>query len=106
MLIQILLSIFILFAIIRLITRFKKINSKISEFLMWLCFWVIAVVAVWVPNFLTHVANLVGIGRGADLVLYVSVVLVFYLFFKIYIRLEKIERNITKVVRKEALKED
>ncbi|MFH1376848.1 MAG: DUF2304 family protein [Candidatus Woesearchaeota archaeon] len=106
MLIQILLSIFILFAIIRLIVKFKKTDGKISESLLWFAFWVITVVAIWVPDFLTQVANFVGIGRGADLVLYVSVVVVFYLIFKIYVRLEKIERNITKVVRKDSLKEE
>jgi len=85
--------------------KFKKTDAKASGSL-WLLFWIITVVAVWVPDFLTQVANLVGIGRGADLVLYVSVVVVFYLIFKIYVRLEKIERNITKVVRKDSLKEE
>jgi len=96
MFIQILLTIFIAFAIIRLISRFN---------FWWLIFWIIAVVAVWVPDFLTKIANILGIGRGADLVLYVSVVAVFYLIFKIYVRLEKIERNITKIVRKDSLEE-
>jgi len=96
MFIQILLTIFIAFAIIRLISRFN---------FWWLIFWIIAVVAVWVPDFLTKIANILGIGRGADLVLYVSVVAVFYLIFKIYVRFEKIERNITKIVRKDSLEE-
>ena len=96
MFIQILLTIFIAFAIIKLIFRFN---------FWWLIFWIIAVVAVWVPDFLTKIANILGIGRGADLVLYVSVVAVFYLIFKIYVRFEKIERNITKIVRKDSLEE-
>ena len=96
MFIQILLTIFIAFAIIKLIFRFN---------FWWLFFWIIAIIAVWVPDFLTKIANILGIGRGADLVLYVSVVAVFYLIFKIYVRLEKIERNITKIVRKDSLEE-
>ena len=94
MFIQILLTIFIAFAIIKLIFRFN---------FWWLFFWIIAIIAVWVPDFLTKIANILGIGRGADLVLYVSVVAVFYLIFKIYVRFEKIERNITKIVRKDSL---
>jgi len=96
MFIQILLTIFIAFAIIKLIFRFN---------FWWLFFWIIAIIAVWVPDFLTKIANILGIGRGADLVLYVSVVAVFYLIFKIYVRFEKIERNITKIVRKDSLEE-
>jgi len=103
MLIQIIISLFILFAVLRLVLRFRKTELKISEFVTWLVFWLAAAAAVWLPDFLTYVANLVGIGRGADLVLYMGVVVVFYLIFKIYIRLEKMERNITKVVRDDAM---
>ncbi|HOY55864.1 MAG TPA: DUF2304 domain-containing protein [bacterium] len=104
MLIQIIISIFIFFVLWRLIGRFKKADLKISEFMGWLLFWLVAGVAVWVPNFLTSLANLVGIGRGADLVLYLGMILVFYFIFRIYTRLEKMERNITKIVRQDALK--
>lgn len=104
MLIQIIISFFIVFVLLRLVVRFKKSDLKISEFVSWLLFWLMAGVAVWLPNFLTSLANLVGIGRGADLVLYVGIVLVFYFIFRIYTRLEKMERNITKIVRQDALK--
>jgi len=33
------------------------------------------------------------------------VVVVFYLMFRIFVRLENMERNITKIVRKDALKD-
>lgn len=59
--------------------------------------------AMWVPNSLTKLANFFGIGRGADLVLYVGLVAVFYFIFRIYVRLEKMERNITKIVRDDTL---
>ena len=103
MLIQILIAIFIVFALGMLIKRFRNVEIKLSEFVFWGLFWVLAGVAVWVPNFLTEIALRLGIGRGADLVLYVSVVVVFYLIFRIYVKLEKMERNITKVVRDKAI---
>jgi len=103
MLIQILITIFIVFALAFLLKRFRKAEIKMAEFLGWGIFWVVAGIAVWVPNFLTLLANILGIGRGADLVLYVSVVVVFYLIFRIYVRIEKMERNITKVVRDKAI---
>ncbi len=76
---------------------------KISEFLLWLIFWLTAEVAVWIPDLTTKVANILGIGRGADLVFYLSITLLFYLIFRIYVKIEKIERDITKVVREDAL---
>ena len=104
MLIQILSSIFVLFALWRVIAKFRRSELRPGEFIIWLVFWLCLGVAFFVPQQLTKLANLVGIGRGADLVLYLAVVVVFYLMFRIFARLEKMERDITKVVRGETLK--
>ncbi len=103
MLIQILAILFCLFALWRVIAKFRRAELKPSEFAMWFIFWLAVGVAFITPASLTYLANLLGIGRGTDLVLYVAVVVVFYLMFRIFVRLEKMEHEITKVVRKEAL---
>ena len=105
-LIQILAIIFVIFAIWRVGFKFKKKEIRLSEFLMWTVFWLAVAVAFVTPESLTKLANLLGIGRGADLVLYVAVVVVFYLMFRIFVRLEKMEKEITKVVRKDTLDEE
>ncbi len=102
-LIQILAIIFCLFALWRVVLKFRRRELKVSEFIMWLIFWLAVGVAFVTPESLTKLANLLGIGRGADLVLYVAVVVVFYLMFRIFVRLENMEKNITKVVRKKAI---
>ncbi len=104
-LIQILAIFFVLFALWRVTLKFKKRELKLIEFLIWLIFWLAVGLAFITPESLTKLANLLGIGRGADLVLYVAVVVVFYLIFRIFVRLEKMERNITKVVRKNTLED-
>lgn len=103
MLIQILISIFALFAISRLVLKFKKTELRISKFFIWLIFWLAVGVVVWIPDATNMAANFLGIGRGADLVFYLSIILIFYLIFRIYIKIEKVEKDITKVVRKDAL---
>lgn len=105
-LIQILAILFVFFAVSRVMLKFKRRELTISEFLTWLVFWLAVGVAFITPESLTKIANLLGIGRGADLVLYIAVVVVFYLMFRIFIRLEKMERDITKVVRKNTLDEE
>ena len=94
MLIQILISLFALFAIISLIKTKKY---------LWSIFWLVGGAIVWWPNLTNIIATNLGIGRGADLIFYISIILLFYLIFKIYIKIEKIERNITKLTRKDAL---
>lgn len=103
MIIQILVTIFVVFALWRVIAKFRRQELKITEFLMWLVFWIAVGVAFFTPASVTRIANLLGIGRGTDLVLYVGVVVVFYFMFRIFVRLEKMERDITKVVRKDAI---
>jgi len=103
MLIQILLSLFILFAVLKILGRFRVKEINAGPLVFWLIFWFVVGVVVWQPNLSTEVANRLGVGRGSDLVLYVSAAVLFYVIFRLTVRLEKIEKNITKVVRETAL---
>jgi hypothetical protein len=71
----------------------------------WILFWLFAVGAVLWPNSTTIIANKFGIGRGTDFVLYVSMALIFYLLFKMNVKIESVGRDITRVVRKKAIDE-
>lgn len=104
MLIQILLSLFILFALINIWGRYRAKEVTLRSLFFWLIFWLAVAVVVWQPNLATEAANRVGVGRGSDLALYISVAVIFYLIFRITVRLEKMDRNITKIVREISLK--
>lgn len=103
MLIQILLSLFILFAVIKILGRFRAKEVAFGPLFFWLVFWLAVGVVVWQPNLSTEVANRLGVGRGSDLVLYISVAVLFYVIFRLMVRLEKIEKNITRAVREIAI---
>ncbi len=106
MLIQILLSLFILFAVLKILGRFRAKEMAAGPLFFWLIFWFAVGVVVWQPNLSTEVANRLGVGRGSDLVLYVSVAVLFYVIFRLTVRLEKIEKNITKIVREVAINKE
>ena len=103
--IQILLSIFLLFAVSRVWLGFKNRTISLPGFLFWLIVWILAVIGILEPSFTTYIANLVGIGRGADVVVYTSIVLLFYLIFRTQVMLEDIRHEITKLVREIALRD-
>ncbi len=105
MLIQFFITLLVVFALIRVSGKFRQREFSLVEFLSWFAFWLGAGVAVWSPDFLTKLANVLGIGRGADLVLYAGLVIVFYMLFRVFVRIEKIERQLTKIVRSDALKD-
>lgn len=104
MLIQILLSLFLIFAFIKVIGRFRAKEISYWSLIFWLLFWIVVAMVVWQPNLSTELANRLGVGRGTDLVMYVSVAVLFYLMFRQTVRLEKMEKNVTKIVREIALR--
>lgn len=105
LLIQIILVAIIASIISHSLLRFKKGDLDFKRLLLWIVFWLAAAVAVIWPDLTVLAANFVGIGRGADLVVYVSLVVLFYILFRLLIRIEKLEKNLTKLVRQRALED-
>jgi len=60
-------------------------------------------VSVFFPNLLTSLANLVGIGRGTDLLLYVMVIAFLGFAATTYRRNRQLENQITELARQIAL---
>ncbi|MDD3102295.1 MAG: DUF2304 domain-containing protein [Patescibacteria group bacterium] len=106
--IQILFIFLILFIISRLILRLKNNQINFLNFLAWLIFWLAATIAVIWPEVTSFLARILGVGRGADIIVYFSLILLFYFVFYVTVKLKLIERDITKIVGKISLndKED
>jgi len=83
--------------------RQRKIGAL--GFLLWLFLWIGFAVVVLFPRSSVVLAHLLGISRGTDLALYLSVILILFLLFRVYVRLEKVDRQITQIVRAVALRE-
>ena len=77
-----------------------------GEILFWGSLFSVAIVGVFDPKFTNFLAQQLGIGRGVDVVLYVSVVLLFYLIFRTNVMLEDTRHEITKLVREIALQNE
>ena len=54
--------------------------------------------------YLIKIANMLGVGRGTDLILYLALLLVFFFIFYTLNRFSKIRNDITELSRKVALK--
>jgi len=95
--------VFVTFAASRAVLRAKDKKITIIELFFWLGIWGGLIFVVFFPNIISRVADLVGIKRGIDVIIYTSVGIIFYLIFRLYVKLEDIDREITKVVREVAL---
>lgn len=68
-----------------------------------LCSILFGVVCLWYGEAASAVAHFFGVGRAADLVFYLCVLLAFYCFFTLYLKQEIAKENITILVRKLAI---
>lgn len=103
MVIQFLLSVFLIFAVSRVLLQLREKRLTAKSFLFWCTVFIVAILGVTNPTLTSKVADIFGIGRGADVVIYFSIVILFYLVFRLTISLEEIRREISKLVREIAL---
>ncbi|MBD3251535.1 DUF2304 family protein [Candidatus Uhrbacteria bacterium] len=103
--IQILLVVALLIALTMTWKRAKEGVIRAREAVLWSIVWIAAGVVIVLPETTSAVANLLGVGRGVDLVLYASVVVLFFLVFKLFTSLDRMDKQITDLVRKDALRD-
>jgi len=104
LIIQIFLLLFVAFAILKTAGRYKKKEITFGQVIFWCLVWLAIAGAAIFPQWTVFVANKFGVGRGTDFVLYISVALLLYIVFRQTVKIQKIDREITKIVRKDALK--
>lgn len=101
--IQIVLLIFILFAISRVYLRAKEKIFSTKTAMFWYLIWITGLVGVLLPKTTTKLAGIFGVGRGVDVIVYIALALLFYLVFRIYVMIEDLRHEITYLVREIAL---
>jgi hypothetical protein len=86
--------------LIQLIIRVIKDRTQFFKLLFWGIFWGIALVFIWLPtNTIDKVGKLFGVGRGIDVLVYLSIIFLFYYIFRQSEKINKLEKQITKLVR-------
>ena len=101
--IQIIAIIFVIFAYSRAILQFRGKKISLKEFFFWSLVWIAAIIFFLVPGFFSIFSEFFGIKRPVDLIIYVSIIVLFYLIFRMYVKIESMEQDITKVVRNSAI---
>ena len=105
-LLQILVVAFALFAISRVILRFRDRKVSATSLILWSILWIGAIIVVLLPGTSFFFASILGIQRGADFVVYVSIIVLFYLMFRLYVKIDNVEKNVTKLVREIAIRRE
>lgn len=98
MLIQYILLIIIVFILVQTAGKFRAKKISLREFLFWLALWIAVGAVVALPQITSFLAEYLGVGRGADLVVYGSLIFVFYMIFRLFVRQERMEKDISKII--------
>jgi hypothetical protein len=84
---------------------FIRLRNSLLDLLLLIILIAAAIIFILVPDITNDIAHRLGVGRGADLVFYTSILIFWFVILKLYARIRKLEQIITTVVRKEALEE-
>lgn len=90
--------------IVRLISQKRKQEIGQNEFLFWLFFWLAGSLAIIFIKQIDLLLSSLGFsGSGINFLFYLTVIILFYLVFKLRLSIAKMESNITKISRKISL---
>lgn len=104
MLQQIIALVLITIFIWRLGAQKKKRQINQNEFIFWLAFWIIGILAIVFIRDIDSFVNYLGFsGSGINFLLYLAIIVMFYLIFKLRLNMAKMDKNITEIVRQISL---
>ena len=55
------------------------------------------------PDLTTKIARLLGVGRGTDFVVYISIMVFWYFIVQLFARIRRLEQMMTEILRKDAI---
>jgi small membrane protein len=82
---------------------FIRIRNSLFDLVLLLLLIATAITFVIFPDLTNKIAHWLGVGRGADLVFYVSILIFWFAILKLYARVRKLEQHITTIIRKDAI---
>lgn len=103
-LVKTLFTIFALFAWSRAVIRFYSKDLNAKELIFWTFTWLVMIILVFVPGKTNFVAGILGMDRGNDAMFFLAIVILFYATYRLYVKSNESEKEITRLVRALALK--
>jgi hypothetical protein len=82
---------------------FNRLRKKTLDRLIILLFIALGIILVLAPDLTTTIANLLGVGRGADLITYLGLLTLSFFCLLLYARTRELEASLTELVRSIAL---
>jgi hypothetical protein len=101
--IKILAVVFALFALRRVIIRYRKGDTLTVEFVFWTLIFSGIGVVVFVPEKTDQVARWLGVSSGFNAFTFLAIAGLLFSVFRLIARVHSIEREVTRLVRAQAI---
>lgn len=87
------------FLTLKTAVKFRENEFNAVQASIWGAIWITISVLSLLPDTTTFFANLLGIGRGVDLAVYIAILALLFFVFKLYAKLNELEQELTTLVR-------
>lgn len=102
---NIIVPLFALIMIAKAYSHFRRGEKSLREFVTWIFIWGSIGYIGFYPDIVSKLSGFLGIKSGLNVIIFFSLVILFYIVFKLIIALEQTEMRITRLVRGMALKQ-
>src|SRR5215831_18009481 len=96
-------QVMLLAAVLTFIYYVFRVRTVLTDRLVFLALTMGGIAMILYPNLATRLANLIHIGRGADLLLYLFVLFTLFGYVGLTSELRQVERRLTEIVRHVAI---
>jgi hypothetical protein len=95
--------VFALFAVLRLLGRFRRRQAFVFELGFWLLIWGGIALVVFIPQKTDQFAHVIGVGTGVNALTFIAITGLLYAAWRLTARVQQLERDLTRMVRAQAL---
>ena len=86
--------------------RVRRNQSTIPTLILWIIFCIAIIFIGYFPHFTDPIANLFGLQRGLDFVVILGFAFCIYVIFKLYVKVDNMNQDISELVRQIAIERE
>ena len=95
-----------LIAVSKSYVDFRARLESLPMFLFWVATWLMIVIVALVPSLVDFLLSFSGGRAGLGTFFGMALVFLYFVVYRIYVKLERIEQNLTKAIQELALREN